>query len=55
LWSALAGHADAPSPGETKSWAAIQHAYGVDHDLSDAELLALAASWRTFPVQGFGQ
>ncbi|HET9777872.1 MAG TPA: hypothetical protein VFP81_01175 [Propionibacteriaceae bacterium] len=42
------GHADAASLGESKSRAAIQRAYGIDHDLSDAELLALAESWRPF-------
>jgi DNA-3-methyladenine glycosylase II len=42
------GHADAPSFGEPRSRAAIQAAYGVDHELSDAELLALAETWRPF-------
>ena len=42
------GHADAPSLGEPRSRAAIQAAYGVDHELSDAELLALAETWRPF-------
>ena len=42
------GHADAPSLGEPRSRAAIQAAYGVDHELSDAELLALAKTWRPF-------
>jgi DNA-3-methyladenine glycosylase II len=42
------GHADAPSLGEPRSRAAIQHAYGIDHELSDAELLALAETWRPF-------
>jgi DNA-3-methyladenine glycosylase II len=41
------GHADAPSLGE-RSRAAVQQAYGIDHDLSDAELLALADTWRPF-------
>jgi DNA-3-methyladenine glycosylase II len=41
------GHADAPSVGE-RSRAAVQQAYGIDHDLSDAELLALADTWRPF-------
>jgi DNA-3-methyladenine glycosylase II len=42
------GHADAPSLGEARSRAAIQEAYDIDHELSDAELLALAESWRPF-------
>jgi DNA-3-methyladenine glycosylase II len=42
------GHADAPSLGEPRSRAAIQAAYGVDHELSDPELLALAKTWRPF-------
>jgi DNA-3-methyladenine glycosylase II len=42
------GHADAPSLGEPRSRAAIQYAYGIDHELSDAELLALAETWRPF-------
>jgi DNA-3-methyladenine glycosylase II len=42
------GHADAPSLGEPRSRAAIQPAYGIDHEQSDAELLALAESWRPF-------
>jgi DNA-3-methyladenine glycosylase II len=40
------GHADAPTLGEPRSRAAIQQAYGVDHELSDAELLALTETWR---------
>jgi DNA-3-methyladenine glycosylase II len=42
------GHADAPALGEPRSRAAIQKTYGIDHELSDAELLALAESWRPF-------
>jgi DNA-3-methyladenine glycosylase II len=42
------GYADAPSLGESRSRAAIQEAYGIDHDLSDAELLDLADTWRPF-------
>jgi DNA-3-methyladenine glycosylase II len=42
------GHADAPSLGEARSREAIQHAYGIDHELSDTELLALADTWRPF-------
>ena len=42
------GHADVPSLGESRSRAAVQQAYGIDHDLSDAELLAMAETWRPF-------
>ena len=42
------GHADAPTLGEPRSRAAIQQAYGIDHELGDAEMLALAESWRPF-------
>jgi DNA-3-methyladenine glycosylase II len=42
------GHADVPSVAEPRSRAAIQQAYGIDHELSDAELLALADSWKPF-------
>jgi DNA-3-methyladenine glycosylase II len=42
------GHADAPTFGEPRSRAAVQQAYGIDHELSDAEMLALAESWRPF-------
>jgi DNA-3-methyladenine glycosylase II len=42
------GHTDAPSLGEPRSRAAIQAAYGIDHELTDAELLALADTWRPF-------
>jgi len=42
------GHADAPTVGEPRSRAAIERAYGIDHELSDEELLALAESWRPF-------
>ncbi len=42
------GHADAPSVGEPRSREAIQHAYGIDHELSNAELIALAETWRPF-------
>ena len=42
------GHADAPTLGEPRSRTAIQEAYGIDHELSDAELLDLAESWRPF-------
>jgi DNA-3-methyladenine glycosylase II len=40
------GHADVPTVGEARSQAAIQQAYGIDHELTDAELLALAETWR---------
>jgi DNA-3-methyladenine glycosylase II len=42
------GHADAPTVGEPRSRAAIQQAYGIDHELSDAELLDPAERWRPF-------
>jgi DNA-3-methyladenine glycosylase II len=42
------GHADAPTSGEPRSRAAVQQAYGIDHELSGAEMLALAESWRPF-------
>jgi DNA-3-methyladenine glycosylase II len=42
------GHSDAPTLGEPRSRAAIQEAYGIDHEPSDAELLALAETWRPF-------
>ncbi len=42
------GHADAPTSGEPRSRAAVQQAYGIDHELSDAEMRALADSWRPF-------
>jgi len=42
------GHADAPTLGEPRSRAAIQQPYGIDHELGDAEMLALAESWRPF-------
>jgi DNA-3-methyladenine glycosylase II len=42
------GHADAPTLGEPRSRAAIQQAYGIDHELSDAELLAVTETWRPF-------
>jgi DNA-3-methyladenine glycosylase II len=40
------GHTDAPTLGEPRSRATIQQAYGIDHELTDAELLALAETWR---------
>jgi len=42
------GHADAPNFGEPRSKAAVQAAYGIDHELSDAEMLVLAEYWRPF-------
>jgi DNA-3-methyladenine glycosylase II len=42
------GHADAPTLGEPRSRAAIEQAYGIDHELADEELLALAEKWRPF-------
>ena len=42
------GHADATTVGEPRSRAAVEQAYGIDHELSDDELLALAESWRPF-------
>src|SRR4029453_13366959 len=42
------GHADVPTFGEPRSRAAVQQAYSIDHELSDAEMLALAESWRPF-------
>jgi DNA-3-methyladenine glycosylase II len=42
------GHADAPTLGEPRSRATIEQAYGIDHELGDEELLALAERWRPF-------
>ncbi len=42
------GHADVPAPEEGRSRAAIRQAYGVDHDLSDAELAEITQSWKPF-------
>jgi DNA-3-methyladenine glycosylase II len=42
------GHADVPAPEEGRSRAAIQQAYGVDHELSDAELTEITDTWRPF-------
>jgi DNA-3-methyladenine glycosylase II len=42
------GHADAPTLSEPRSRAAIEQAYGIDHELGDEELLALAERWRPF-------
>ena len=42
------GHADVPAPEESHSRTAIQQAYGIDHELSDAELMQIADGWRPF-------
>jgi DNA-3-methyladenine glycosylase II len=42
------GHADVPALAEPRSRAAIQQAYGFDHELSDDELLDLSEAWRPF-------
>ena len=42
------GHADVPAPEEAHSRAAIQDAYGIDHDLSDAEFAAITQTWKPF-------
>jgi DNA-3-methyladenine glycosylase II len=42
------GHRDERSFDGVMRMAASQAAYGIDHELSDAELLALAESWRPF-------
>jgi DNA-3-methyladenine glycosylase II len=42
------GHADVPALGEPRSRAAIQQAYGFDHEPSDDELLGLSETWRPF-------
>jgi DNA-3-methyladenine glycosylase II len=42
------GHADVPAPEEGRSRAAIQQAYGIDHDLSDAELAKITETWKPF-------
>ena len=42
------GHADALSTLEAHSRAAAQAAYGLDHELSDAEFAELAERWRPF-------
>lgn len=40
------GHADVTVLGEPRSRAATQQAYGIDYELTDAELLALTETWR---------
>ena len=42
------GHADVLSIEESRSREAVQRLYGVDHELSDAELTAIAEDWRPF-------
>jgi DNA-3-methyladenine glycosylase II len=42
------GHADLPAPDEPHSRAAIQAAYGLDHEPSADEVLAIAEGWRPF-------
>ena len=42
------GHADLPAPVEPRSRAAIQAAYGLDHEPSTDEVLRIAESWRPF-------
>jgi DNA-3-methyladenine glycosylase II len=42
------GHADVPAPHEGRSREAIREAYGIDHELSDAELTAISETWRPF-------
>ena len=42
------GHADLPAPEEGHSRAAIQEAYGIDHELSEEELLTISNGWKPF-------
>ena len=42
------GHADALPVGENHARSAAQAAYGIDHELSDAEFTDLAERWRPF-------
>ena len=42
------GHADVLSLAEDHSRAGAQAAYGIDHELSDAELTEIAEGWRPF-------
>ena len=42
------GHADAMTLGESHSRDAVQQAYGIDHPLTDEELLGLAEGWRPY-------
>ena len=42
------GHADVLSIEESRSREAIQRLYGIDHELTDAELTEIAEAWRPF-------
>ena len=42
------GHADAPAPQEPRAREAIRELYGIDHELSDAELAEISDTWRPF-------
>ena len=42
------GHADVPAPEEGHARAAIQQAYGLDHELTGADVLEIAETWRPF-------
>ena len=42
------GHADVLSIEESRSREAVQRLYGIDHELSDAELTEIAEGWRPF-------
>ncbi len=42
------GHADVPAPQEPRAREAIREAYGIDHELSDAELAQISDTWRPF-------
>jgi DNA-3-methyladenine glycosylase II len=42
------GHADLPAPEEGHSRTAIQETYGVDHELSEEEVLAIAEGWKPY-------
>ena len=42
------GHADVPAPEEGRSREAIRELYGLDHELSDAELAQISETWRPF-------
>ena len=48
------GHADVPAPEEGHSRAAIQQAYGIDHELSEAEVLADLRGLEAVPDLGHG-
>lgn len=42
------GHADVLALEEPRSREAVRECYGVDHELSDAEMTAIAETWRPF-------